>query len=240
MNWQAAQEFAEAIIRLAGIAPKWEKDTGKAASDVLGTSNDNNFTEHLDGMNLEMIRIPDQEFALGKFPVTQAQWRVGASLPKVEIDLNPDPSHFKGDDLPVECINWFDAVEFCSRLSRATGREYRLPTEAEWVAARGSNYEPILETGWFWDNADARTHPVGQKKPNVWGLYDMHGNVWEWLEDDDKGYRPLRGGAWLFDHLGACAVSRYVGRPADRNDLIGFRVVCVVRPPSEGLDAVGA
>src|SRR5215469_2827947 len=119
------------------------------------------YTERAGGAAIEMVRAPagkflmgspDNEqgrfgnegpqhtvtvssFYMGKYEVTQAQWRAVAQLPKVGMDLNPDPSHFKGDDLPVESVSWDEAVEFCVRLSQATGKSYRLPTEAEWEYA---------------------------------------------------------------------------------------------------------
>ncbi len=81
---------------------------------------------------------------MGQFPVTQAQWKAIALLPKVDRDLNPEPSHFKGDNLPVESVSWYDAVEFCCRVSRETGFEYRLPSEAEWeYGCRGGSTTPF-------------------------------------------------------------------------------------------------
>ena len=157
--------------------------------------------------------------AVWTFVVTQALWRKVAALPKVNIDLKPDPvQDFKGDDLPVQNISWLAAAEFCDRLSRATGHLYRLPTEAEWeYACRAGTtgvYAGDLERmGWYAANSGAvpltdkmlddaleskdassrysrlvndakcQPHPVGQKQPNAWGLYDMHGNVSEWCQD---------------------------------------------------------
>src|ERR1044071_631143 len=161
-------------------------------------------------------------FYLGKYEVTQAQWRAVANLPKVKIDLNPDPSNFKGDNLPVEQVGWEEAIEFCDRLSRATGKTYRLPTAAEWeYAARAATTGPYAgnldSMGWYDRNADGKTHPVGTKQANGFGLYDMHGNVWEWCMDwyseNVYGYNPIadprgpatgsqrvnRGGSWYSD-----------------------------------------
>jgi formylglycine-generating enzyme required for sulfatase activity/uncharacterized protein with von Willebrand factor type A (vWA) domain len=139
-------------------------------------------------------RVTVSSFYMGRYPITQAQWRAVASRTdlKVERDLNPDPSSFKYPprwDRPVERVNWYDAVEFCARLSKLTGKEYRLPSEAEWeYACRagtttrfyfGDDANQLGDYAWYSENSGFITHPVGQKLPNNWGLYDMHGNVWE-------------------------------------------------------------
>ena len=166
----------------------------------------NNFTEDLgNGISLEMIAIPggsfqmgSEDFAdtkpvhrvklspfhIGKFQVTQAQW---------QAVMGNNPSYFRGDDLPVEQVSWNDAVEFCEKLSRQTGKEYHLPTEAqfEYACLAGStgkycfgDDESLLENyAWYSENSNGQTHPVGEKKPNNWDLHDMHGNVLEWCSD---------------------------------------------------------
>ena len=168
-----------------------------------------------------------KEYWLGKYEVTQAQY---------EAVMGTNPSKFKGANLPVEMISWFDAKEFCATLTkieRAAGRlpegyEYTLPTEAQWEYACRAGTTTALnsgknlsseekcpemdEVGWYKYNSDEATHPVGQKQPNAWGLYDMHGNVWEWCKDwygsypssaemdptgpDSGSDRVLRGGSW--------------------------------------------
>ncbi len=168
-------------------------------------------------------------FFMGKYPVTQAQWRAIASRTdlKVEIDLKPNPSYFKGDERPVETVYWYEAVEFCQRLSKLTGRDYRLPSEAEWEYAcravrkplnleQGESYPPFHFGDTITDQLanysasntyanepkgkDRReTTPVGQFPPNAFGLYDMHGNVWEWCLDpwhDDYNGAPSDGSVW--------------------------------------------
>jgi formylglycine-generating enzyme required for sulfatase activity/large-conductance mechanosensitive channel len=128
-------------------------------------------------------------FWLGKYEVTQMQWRA-----VMENNL----SKFKGDSLPVDMVSWNDAVVFCQKLTEQeqianrlpTGYEYRLPTEAEWeYACQTGDFNPVASTcrlddlGWYCENSETTTHPVGQKRPNAWGLYDMHGNVMEWCLD---------------------------------------------------------
>jgi formylglycine-generating enzyme required for sulfatase activity len=203
-------------------------------------------------------------FFMGKYPVTQAQWRFVAQLPQVNQELKPNPSDFPGDNRPVEQVSWFDAVEFCDRLSQYTGREYRLPTEAEWeYACRAGTTTPfyfgetITTQLANYDGSTYREEPQGENRgettsvgtfpPNAFGLYDMHGNVWEWCADqwhenyegapndgsawldekeNDNHSRLLRGGSWL-PYPRVCrsayrnssdAVSRYFN--------YGFRVVC--------------
>lgn len=141
-------------------------------------------------------------FALGRYPITQTQWKAVALLPPVARDLNPDPSHFKGAMLPVETISWLDAVEFCQRLARQTGRQYRLPSEAEWeyacrartktpfhfgetLLSQLANYDGEYAYKFEPAGVDRKaTTPVGFfKVANAFGLSDMHGNVWEFCQD---------------------------------------------------------
>jgi formylglycine-generating enzyme required for sulfatase activity len=151
-------------------------------------------------------------FYLQATEVTQAQW---------EAVMGTNPSHFKGPDRPVDSASWDDAQEFLGKLNAMEkDTRYRLPTEAEWeYACRASGQEPdeapnLDEVAWWEKNSGSETHPVAQKKPNAWGLYDMRGNVWEWVQDwyDEYGYPPkrqadpqgplsgrfrvLRGGSW--------------------------------------------
>ena len=155
------------------------------------------------------VNVP--AFCMGKYPITQSQWKRVAALPKINCDLKPEPSYFKGDNRPVEQVSWYDAVEFCARLSKATGREYRLPSEAEWeyVCRAGTttpfHFGETITTdlanyrGTDWEYKGKiypgnygqepkgifreETTEVGQFPPNTFGLYDMHGNVLEWCED---------------------------------------------------------
>jgi formylglycine-generating enzyme required for sulfatase activity len=214
------------------------------------------------------VRLGD--FFMGMYPVTQGQWQAIATLEPVQQELDPDPSRFKAADRPVEKVSWLDAVEFCDRLSRQTKRDYRLPTEAEWeYACRAGTTTPFhfgetIVTDLA--NYDGSTYgkgakginrqeitPVGSFPANAFGLYDMHGNVWEWCADGwhgnyaDKpedlkengnlpwrsakslaaeGFRSLRGGSWINDPRSCRSASRYFNRPAGRGGSIGFRVVC--------------
>ena len=188
-------------------------------------------------------------FYLGVTEVTNAQWR--------RVMAGEPPSKWKDDDRPVEQVSWDDVVEFCRKLSempeeRAARRSYRLPTEAEWeYACRAGSKTPysfgvgddrtnLGEFAWFGSNSASQTHPVGQKRPNPWGLHDMHGNVWEWCSDwygpyaagvatnpkgpDEGSLRVYRGGSWD-STAGDCRSAdrrRYV--PSLRLDILGFRL----------------
>ncbi|MBD2362828.1 SUMF1/EgtB/PvdO family nonheme iron enzyme [Anabaena minutissima FACHB-250] len=151
-----------------------------------------------------------KSFFMGKFPVTQAQWQAVTGFAKVNIDLNPKPSYFKGANRPVENVSWDDAVEFCARLSQKTGKIYCLPSEAEWeYACRAGTTTPyyfgetITKDLANYDNSYQQTTDVGKFPANPFGLYDMHGNIWEWCLDDwHKNYEgaPIDGSPWFDGH----------------------------------------
>jgi formylglycine-generating enzyme required for sulfatase activity len=164
-------------------------------------------------------RVSVPAFFMGRYVVTQAQWRVVSSFPQVEQDLNPDPARFKGENRPVERVSWYEAVEFCQRLSRHTQRPYRLPSEAEWeYACRAGTttpfyFGPILTTevanydgNYSYNNSPKgdylrETTPVDHFDiANGFGLCDMHGNVYEWCQDHYHGSyegAPTDGSAWV-------------------------------------------
>jgi formylglycine-generating enzyme required for sulfatase activity len=162
-------------------------------------------------------RVTIQPFYMGKYAATQAQWKAVAKLSKIKYDLDPDPSYFKGNNRPVEQVSWYQAVEFCARLSKETGRNYRLPSEAEWeYACRAGTTTPFhfgqtITTDQVNYNGNdtygnsrkgkyrAETVDVGTFPPNAFGLYEMHGNVWEWCADpwhDSYKGAPNDGRVW--------------------------------------------
>ncbi|REJ54089.1 MAG: serine/threonine-protein kinase pkn1 [Microcystis aeruginosa DA14] len=227
----------------------------------------------LPNFNLEMVDIPagkfnmgsneyDQEkpihevivpaFQIGKYPITQAQY---------QAVMGTNPSRFsENPQNPVETINWFDAQEFCEKLSQLTGKNYRLPTEAEWEYACRAGTETQFSFGddesqlgdyaWFNGNSYRATHPVGQKQPNSWGIYDMHGNVWEWCADEyhesyvnkpenikkngsiawrnnnitNRSLMIIRGGSWSDGTRSCSSACRHADDILLSPD--GFRVVC--------------
>jgi formylglycine-generating enzyme required for sulfatase activity len=194
-----------------------------------------------------------RDYYLGATEVTQGQYEkvMGTNPSKFQkqVILNKDSSMY-----PVEKVSWEDAVSFCKRLSelpdeKTAGRVYRLPTEAEWEYACRAESETSFHFGgssklsddfaWF-GNSNKQTHPVGQKKPNAWGLYDMHGNVFEWCGDWFNEYpkgavsdptgpkegvlRVFRGGSWQFGAASGRSATRFFTAPFGRGDWIGFRV----------------
>jgi formylglycine-generating enzyme required for sulfatase activity len=181
-------------------------------------------------------------FYIGRYEVTQAQWKAV---------MGYTSCHFKGPDLPADGIPWKDAVAFCKRLGEKQSQTFRLPTEAEWeYACRagtttaysfGNDRSVLDDYAWFNSNSDHKTHPVGRKMPNAFGLHDVHGNVWEWCSDWFDGYRDdqsvdptgpqtgfsriLRGGSW-FCTPGPCrSANRGYNTPNIRDDDVGFRIV---------------
>jgi formylglycine-generating enzyme required for sulfatase activity len=175
---------------------------------------------------------------MSTWPVTQLEWK------KV---MGTDPSYFLGSNRPVECVTWLDCQEFCEKFRGLTGLAIRLPNELEWEAAcRGSaisayssgNDESALDSvGWYQKNGGGETHDVCQKKPNAWGLFDMHGNVYEWCQDvylpgwaememsiEHSEHRVIRGGSWGRPPEDCRSAARR-GYPADSTNFsIGCRV----------------
>ena len=174
-------------------------------------------------IEIEMVEILSVTFKVGKYPITQEQY---------QSVMEVNPSHFQDNPQnPVENLCWYDARSFCHKLSQITGKLYRLPTQEEWeYACRagtntrfyfGDDANQLGDYAWYWENSQKTTHPVGQKKPNAWGLYDMHGNVSEWCEE---GF--MLGGSW--GNYPAYCHSALRGNVNRRDSLhtLGFRVVC--------------
>lgn len=197
-------------------------------------------------------------FEMSKFEVTQAQWDAVMLTPHVMPTTKArvegvNPSHFKGPTLPVENVTWTGVQEFIRLLNnRDPKHQYRLPTEAEWeYAARGKDTEDLPadldSVAWHEANGQGKTHPVGQKKPNAFGLYDMHGNVREWVQDwyapdaygtgpatDPQGpesasYKVYRGGCWHAAAKYCRTTFRGFDLPANDDYSVGFRLVRMVR-----------
>ncbi|MBL1210808.1 bifunctional serine/threonine-protein kinase/formylglycine-generating enzyme family protein [Geminocystis sp. GBBB08] len=251
------------------------------------------FIEYIgEGVNLDMILIPSGSFMMGsnsnengrdkdenpqhlvklnsfymsKYPITQLQWRTVSSFSKISRPIKNNPSFYKGDNLPVEKVSWLDAQEFCKRLSKYTGRNYRLPTESEWeYACRGNTNTPFFfgetitpdfanynntqnnENKKNASKLDKKTTPVDNFYPNPFGLYDFHGNVWEWCEDNYatnyihkpkngsafyasalNQHRVVRGGSWSLSSEYCRSAKRGNYAPDSNYNFIGFRVVCVM------------
>jgi len=230
--WKAARalsgakaEYAAALVRYSG-ADDWEKP----AHEVTLT----------------------KPYYLGKFEMTQEQY---------QQVMGTNPSHFHGRDLPVVQVSWDEAEEFCKKASEKTRQTVRLPTGAEWEYACRAGTKTAYNTGdaetdldragWYCENSRHTIHPVGQKTPNAWGLYDMHGNVWEWCLDAYAGHcaepavdpqfpfpgqrrdRVMRGGACNVFPEFCRSASRYRDNPERRFYAGGFRVVVAVAPQTE-------
>ncbi|MGP1385297.1 MAG: formylglycine-generating enzyme family protein [Thainema sp.] len=246
------QTESSEFIDMVAIAPgQFWMGASKTEADAKG----HEFPRH---------RVNLSPFLISKYPITQAQWTAVAALPKVQRELDPVPSYFQGDHYPVESVSWLDAMEFCDRISQYTGRRYQLPSEAQWEYACRSGTRTPFNTGEtitselanyvgaYTYRAEQKasypqsTLPVGQYSPNAFGLYDMHGNVWEWCADtwhanyrgaprDGTAWvsakpsqlRTIRGGGWLDAPATIRSASRSGYLETALNRTIGFRVVTV-------------
>jgi formylglycine-generating enzyme required for sulfatase activity len=223
---------AKSFINQAGVEMVWIPP----GSFTMGSPNGGKDEKPVHGVTIS------KGFYMGKYEVTQAQWRTL---------MGKNPSYFKGDNLPVENVSWVNVQVFIDHLNALNdGFVYRLPTESEWeYACRARTtkaYAGDLDTmAWYVNDSDDQTHQVGTKQPNAFGLYDMHGNVWEWCQDwyrpdysgtpsdgsasqtGDQKYRVMRGGSWLGSADSLRSAARGRASSNDRTNHDGFRLVAV-------------
>jgi formylglycine-generating enzyme required for sulfatase activity len=212
----SAQNMLAAIKKAESSGPAMVRIP--AGSIQIGSSKDTDNP-------VRMVSV--QAFEIGKYAVTQKEWR--------DV-MGNNPSKFTscGDNCPVEQVSWDDIQIFLQKLNAKTGRQYRLPNETEWEYAcyGGSTSEycgsnDINAVAWYNENSNSTTHPVGQKQANGYGLYDMSGNVWQWMENcysSSCSGRALRGGSWNYGLPDVRAALRYFNVPAKRSGSGGFRV----------------
>lgn len=274
-----AKACAELAIELLGMTKNTGDNTyGGTRGNSYSQGQD--FTETAFGINMKMIYVEggsftmgctgeqgseceDDEspnrytkvnsFYIGMLEVTQSQWEkvMGTTIYQQKSKAGASSTYGTGPDYPMYYVSWEEAKEFCARLSRQTGRNYSLPTEAEWeYAARGGKKNEgtkyaggwsVGDVAWYDGNSSSSTHVCGTKRANALGIYDMSGNVWEWCEDwygpylsydtdNPKGAssgsgRVRRGGSWI-NNAKHCRVSnRGNGTPVNRSSFLGFRVV---------------
>ncbi len=246
----------------------WKKQmTG--VSNIRGQQGDSLLSTQLaTGLRIEMVYVPGgkfkmgcniggsdespvhevvlDDFYIGKYEVTQHQWRM-------IMDQDTNKCYFEGcDSCPVERVSWYNVMEFIEKLNEKTQMNYRLPTEGEWeYAARGgpiskgykySGSNNDVSVAWKVGISSAKTHPIGRKKPNELGIYDMSGNVFEWCADwysstwyqvspdsnpggpAEGTYRVIRGGSWFYDYAGLRVADRESANPTYRYGYVGFRL----------------
>lgn len=216
---------------------------------LMGSPEDENGRMYDEGPMHKVSII--KQFCLGIYPVTQQEWKA---------IMENNPSNFKGDDLPVENVSWDDVQDFVRKLNKKEGtNKYRLPSETEWeYSARagtttsyffGEDALKLDKYSWYKRNSGRKTHPVGQKQPNIWGLSDMHGNILEWVQDSvysvegiPQGYdvalvdgsawesensldRVIRGGCFLNGALECRSASRSRYGKGDHGRFLGFRLL---------------
>jgi len=178
-------------------------------------------------IGMKFVRIPGRDYHMGIYPVTQREWKAV---------MGDNPSHFKGDALPVESVSVGDCEEFIAKLNqRESDQKYRLPSEEEWEQACqagnrtkycfGDDKNKLTEYAWYSANSGSKTHEVGLKKPNAWGLHDMHGNVWEWTSTASGSVRVFRGGSWGNTAESCTSACRLCNDPEIRGSNLGLRLV---------------
>ncbi len=194
-----------------------------------------NACQEIESLLGNMVDVPGRSFKICKYECTQALW---------EAITGGNPSEFKGSDRPVEGVSWDDCRNFLEKLNetrkvKKSGLAFRLPTEEEWEyacrAGSSRDYcklsdgseitkETLGNVAWYDDNSDGKTHPVGRMQPNAFGLYDMHGNVWEWTSTPDGGNRVSRGGSWGNDAVYCTCGNRFWDIPGYRSFYLGLRL----------------
>jgi formylglycine-generating enzyme required for sulfatase activity len=252
---------------IEGLEPpaKEEKPEEKSGDTRASGKAGETRTFTVNGVSFKMVRIPAGEFMMGspandpardndetqhRVRISSYFWmgqtEVTQGLWKAVMGSNPSKFSNCGDDCPVENVSWNDCQGFIRKLNgRVSGGNFRLPTEAEWeYACRGGMTHPYAgdldAMGWYGNNSRSKTHGVGQKQSNSWGLYDMHGNVWEWCQDWKGDYpsgsitdptgpsggsrRERRGGGWLSDARLCRSANRGSSTPVRRYDHLGFRL----------------
>ncbi len=258
----------------AGISGSLTSSTSSSSANTLSSSGSSLSGNALtipvkNGINIEMVKVEAGSFDMGATPEMENPWEDEKPVHRVTLTNNyyvgkyeitqalwqavmgSNPSHFKGDALPVEQVSWKDCQKFITKLNRLTGKNFRLPTEAEWeYAARGGNKSrgyrysgsnTIDDVAWYENDALSQTHPVGTKQPNELEIYDMTGNVMEWCQDwygsyssspqvnptgaASGSYRVVRGGGWSDSARGCRTSDRNLTSPGGRFSNLGLRLV---------------
>ena len=195
-------------------------------------------------LSFDMIKIPNKDYEMGKYPITIAEYMHFAKvsekhLPQWKKELGDYVKMNLTDNAPIIGVNWYDAVAFCKWLNEQQKEYiYRLPTEDEWEYtcrvrtttdwSFGDNEKELKKYAWYDDNSNGITHVVGEKVPNDWKLFDMHGNVWEWCENwynEKENEKVLRGGSWFNNANYTHSVSRSRSFPSIKSSVVGFRLL---------------
>jgi formylglycine-generating enzyme required for sulfatase activity len=227
----------------AEVAEEWLASFGDRFVEIEGGAfvvGDNELHEELHALREKELEVGT--FRLGRYVITQSEWK---KLMNTQPWANEGNVRY-GDDVPAVNVTWGDAIRFAGKINRIDSRFiYRLPTEAEWeYAARGglaclgkprtrfsfgNNESQLVEYGWHDKNAsligDNYAHAVGQLRANPLGLFDMHGNIWEWTSEADGGARVVRGGGFNFEAKGAASAFRLALNPQTKGPALGFRLV---------------
>ena len=240
----------EPILTLDLGTAKWEGMLIPAGKFLMGSPAGEAKTEKESALETQHKVTISEPFYLGKFELTQAQY---------EKVMGVNPSGAKGDNLPVHNVSWQDAQDFCAKASRLVNRTVQLPTEAQWEYAcragttsayySGNSIADLDKIGWHHGNSGGKLHPCGELRPNAWGIYDMHGNIREFVRDlfadapladatdptgpkeGDPKNHVVRGGAYTANAATALNCRAAVRRPTESLGNTGFRIMVSVTPP---------